>query len=195
MLSEWYRRLQIIRSRRTGLQQYHRHSPFLYETVSGTELNKILPMLYLADFTDEYRVAHTKVMVKYVDKCRGAGVIQTMARSLACNSVNATSASPCAEKLATRIDTKAAQPIKNDKSWSSVRQARSVCQTENTSVDLDELRHLEEAAHLELVSLIDTLVRQIHIACQDGANACMNRRREALKAIRHRVQEAYQELL
>ena len=76
-----------------------------------------------------------------------------------------------------------------------MRQARSVCQTETASVDLDELRHLEEAAHLELVSLIDTLVRQIHIACQDGANACMNRRREALKAIRHRVQEAYQELL
>ena len=40
--------------------------PFLYETVSGTELNKILPMIYLADLAVEHRLAQTKVMVKYI---------------------------------------------------------------------------------------------------------------------------------
>ena len=90
---------------------------------------------------------------------------------------------------------KAVQPIKNCKPWRSVRKARSVCQNENTSVDLDQLRHLEETMRLELVSLIDTLVPQVRIARQDGANACRNHGREALKTSRHHVYDAYHELL
>ena len=90
---------------------------------------------------------------------------------------------------------KAVQPIKTCKPWSSVRQAGSVCHNENTIVDLDKLRHLEEAMRLQLVALVDTLVPQVHIARQDGADACRNCRREDSNAIRHRVSEAYQDLL
>ena len=49
--------------------------------------------------------------------------------------------------------------------------------------------------HSKLISLIDTLVPQTHLAHQDGVDVCRNRQREALKAIRHSIYGADQERL
>ena len=59
---------------------------------------------------------------------------------------------------------KVVQLAKNGKLGKSLRQARNIFQDEHTNVDWDQLRHLAEAMHSDFVSLIDTLVPQIHLA-------------------------------